>query len=81
MIAQDTDFFDEDVTEEIKALREINIGQVFIETLTIDDCQMVDQDLAILLEVIAKQGHLRSITIANNQFGQHSIAVLEDILK
>ena len=35
----------------------------------------------MVLEAIASQGRLRSITIANNQFGKHSLAVLEDILR
>ena len=42
LMAQDTDFFDNEADPEVKALKELNLSQVFIETLTIDDCQMVD---------------------------------------
>ena len=78
--AQDIDVYEEGADDEMRSLKDLTADQVFIETLSIDDCRMRDEDLAVLLRAIAKQGRLRCLTIANNDVGDESATVLADIL-
>lgn len=78
--ALDVDLYEDQVEEEVKELRELKASRIMIETLSIDDCGMQDEDLALLLRAVARQGKLKYLTIANNNLGQESIAVLEKIL-
>lgn len=53
MEAKDVDIYEDEADEDFKQLRELSAGQVMIETLSVDECRLKDEDLAILLKSIA----------------------------
>jgi len=59
---------------------ELNPDQIHIKNLTIDDCGMKDADFAALLDVLMRQGKLKSITYINNEFSEQSVDALSRIL-
>ena len=61
-------------------LRDLRADAVLIDHLTVDDCGMSDESLAVLLGSIAPQQRLKTLSLANTEVGPKTLVALIDLL-